>query len=108
MLRDLLQVVIDSELDLLAGNRVLSGKWADFFSHAVYDDAAFAVRAHQHVVVLALEAEFAGKVAHAQLAIARLDLLLADLTHVADCVCKKSVGQIAPPRNRDHLENGDV
>src|SRR6266567_4506100 len=108
LLRHLLQVVVNSQLNLLARNGVLGGKGPDFLSHAVHDDAALAVGTHQDVVVLPFEAELAGKVTHAQLAIAGFDLLLADLAHVADGVREKSVWQIAPPRNRDHLENRDV
>src|ERR1700721_1083390 len=51
---DLLQVVVDGELNLFAGNRFLLSKVAelfDFLADAVDDDAPHAVRAGQDVVV---------------------------------------------------------
>src|SRR5580658_687892 len=66
---DLLQVVVDGELNLFAGNGFLLGKVAelfDFLADAVDDNAAHAVGASQDVVVLALETGFSGEVARAE------------------------------------------
>src|SRR5580693_9326767 len=85
LLGDLLQVVVDSELNLLAGNRFLLSKVAEFFhffSDAIDDDAAHAVRAGQNVVVLALEPGFSGEVAWTEPPIACFDLLFADFADV--------------------------
>ena len=60
---DLLEIEIDGERDLFAGNRILLGKVIDFLADAVDDHAAHAVGAHQDFVVLALEAGFADDVA---------------------------------------------
>src|SRR5271165_6243851 len=68
LLGDLLQVVVDGELNLFAGDGLLLRETAEvfhFFAYAVNDDAAHAVSAGQDVVVLAFEAGFSGKVAGA-------------------------------------------
>jgi len=49
-------------------------------------------RCHQDIVVLPFEANFR-KVAHAQLAVARFDLLFADLTYVPDGMRRKPFGR---------------
>src|SRR6267142_1547970 len=108
LLRHLLQVVVDRQLNLLAGNGFLRGQGSDFLSHAVDDDAALSVGAHQDIVVLPFEAKLPGKVAHAQLAVARFDLLFADLTYVPDGMRQKAVREVAAPRNGNHLEHRDV
>ena len=71
---NLLQIVIDGQRDLLAGNRFLGGEAANFFANAVDDHAAHAVGADQLVVVLAFEAGFSGQVARTEFAIAGFDL----------------------------------
>ena len=110
MLGHLLQVEVDTELNLFARNGFLFGKPHVFhlFADTVDNHAALAVRAHQDVVVLALEAELAGKVAGAKLAIAGFDLLLADFTHVAHGVREEAVGQIAAAGNGNHFEHRDI
>src|SRR5579885_2383108 len=80
----------------------------NFFADAVDDDAAHAVRAHQNVVVLALEAGFADHVTWAQFAAAGFDLLFADFTDVPGGVRHKSIGQITTARNREHFQHGNV
>jgi len=77
-----LQIVVNGQLNLFAGDRILLGKVIDFFADAIDDDAAHAVRAHQDVVVLTFEAGFADDVTRAELAVARFDLLFADFTDV--------------------------
>ena len=67
MLGDLLQVVVNGELNLLAGNGFLGREAVDFFADAVDDDAAHAVGALQQIVVLAFQPRFADEVAGAQL-----------------------------------------
>src|SRR5205823_13370901 len=57
----LLQIVVNAELNLFAGDGFLSGEVRDFLADAIYNDASLAVGALQNVVVLLLEAEFAGK-----------------------------------------------
>src|SRR5262245_22306298 len=86
LLGNLLQVAIDGQLNLLARNGLLAGQAIDFLPDAIDDDTAHAVSAHQDVVVLALEPRFAAEVARAQLAVARLDLLLADFSYVSGSV----------------------
>ena len=54
------------------------------------------------------EAEFAGEVAHAQSAIAGIDLLLADLTHIAHGMSKKTAREITAAGDGDHFEHRDV
>ena len=105
---DLLQVIVNAELNLLAGNGFLRGEVSDLLADAVYDDAALAVGALQQIVVLKLQAEFAGKVARPQLAVARFDLLFADFTHVAHGVGEEASGEVTPPRNGDHFEDRNV
>src|SRR5271154_6271268 len=86
LLGDLLQVVVDGELNLLAGNGLLLGKvtkFFDFLADAIDDHAPHAVSARQDVVVLALETSFSGEVAWAEPSIAGFDLLLADFPDVA-------------------------
>src|SRR4029077_6823434 len=53
-------------------------------------------------------AKLPGKVAHTQLAVARFDLLFADLTYVPDGMRQKTVREVAAPRNGNHLEHRDV
>ena len=110
MFGDELQVIVNAELNLFAGDGFLLGKphVLHFFADAVYDHAAFAVRAHQDVVVLSLEAAFAREVAGAELAVAFFDLLLADLAHVAHGMREEALGLIAPPRNGNHFEHRNV
>src|SRR6266568_2506421 len=108
LLGDLLQVVVNAELNLFAGNGFLKGKLSDLFTDAIYDDAALAVGALQQIVVLLLETEFARKVAWPKPAVARIDLLFADLTHIAHGVRQETSGEVAPPLNGDHFEDGNV
>ncbi len=83
LLRDLLQIVVDGQLNLFAGNGFLSGEAIHFLANAVYDHAAHAVRALKQVVVLALQSGLSREVSGAELAVARFNLLLADFTNVA-------------------------
>ncbi len=108
MLGNPLQVKVDGQLDLLAGNCVLRGQGPHFLSHTVHDNAALAVSTHQDVVVLPLEAEFAGEVTHAQLAVACFDLLLAHFTYVSRGVSEESARQITPAGDGNHFEDRDV
>src|SRR5580692_10449075 len=111
LLGDLLQIVVDGELNLLAGNRFLLGKVPklfDFFANAVDDDAAHAVGAGQDVVVLALEAGFSGEVARAETAITGFDLLLADFADVPAGVGHEPAWPIAAPLNHQHFQQRNI
>jgi len=111
LLGDLLQIVVDGELNLLAGNRFLFGKVPkifDFFADAVDDHAAHTVGARQDVVVLALETGFSGEVAGAKSAITGFDLLLADFANVSAGVRHEAARKIATSLDHEHFEEGDV
>src|SRR5277367_2314324 len=108
---DLLQIVVDGELNLLAGNGFLLSKVAellDFFADTVEDNAAHAVGAGQNVIVLALEAGFSGEVAWTEAAIAGFDLLLADFADVPAGVGHEAAGQIAAALNHQHFKKRSV
>src|SRR5262249_28304209 len=70
---DLLQIHVNAELDLLAWDGILLCEVIDFLADGIDDDAAHAVAAHQDVVVLALQAEFANNVARTQFTVAVFD-----------------------------------
>ncbi len=91
-LRDRLKVVVDAELNLLAGDGFLGREAVDLFADAVDDDPAHAVGALQDVVIFALEAGFADEIAGAELAVAVFDLIFADFTDVAAGVRHEAVG----------------
>jgi hypothetical protein len=82
----LLQIVINGELNLLAGDRFLLRETADFLANAVDDHAAHSVRANQQIIILTLETRFAGHVARTQFSVAGFDLLLADFPYVTGSV----------------------
>ena len=108
---DLLQVVVDGELNLLAGNRFLLSKVAElfhFFADAVDDNAAHAVRAGQDVVVLALETGFSGEVAWTEPAIAGFDLLFADFADIPAGVGHEATRKITAALNHQHFKKRDV
>ena len=108
LLGDLLQIVIDGERDLFAGNGLLRGEAADFFAHAVDDHAPHAVRAHQRIVVLLFEAGFSREVARTQLAIAIFDLLFTDFADVPAGMAHKAVRQIAAAVYHEHFQQRNV
>src|SRR6202166_1401030 len=108
LFRDLLQVVINGELNLLAGDGFLRGEAADFFTDAVDDDAAHAVGAHQKIVVLFFQAGFSGEVAWPEAPIAGFNLLLAYFTDVAAGVSHKSAWKVTAAGDGNHFENGNI
>src|SRR5467141_662657 len=65
LLGSLLEVVVDSQLDLLAGNGFLSGQTVHFFADAVHHHAAHTVRTLKQVVVLAFKAGLSREVSGA-------------------------------------------
>ena len=105
---DLLQIEINGELNLFAGNGILLRKVIHFLADAVDDDAAHAVGAHQDVVVLALETGFADHVAGTQFAVAGFDLLFAGFTDVPGGVGEEAIGHITAARNGEHFEYGNI
>ncbi len=108
LLGNLLQVVINGQLNLLARDGFLSGEAVYLFTDAVHDHAPHAVRALKQVVVLALQAALSSEVTGAELAVARFDLLLADFTDVARSMGEESVRQIAPAGDGNHFQDGNV
>ena len=108
LFRHLLQVVVDSQLNLLARNRFLRGQPPHFLTHAVHNHAPHPVRAHQQIVVLPFQSGLAREIAGPKSAVARFDLLFADFSHVSFGVSHESTGNISPPRNRNHFQYGDV
>ena len=83
LLGDGLQVVVDGQLDRLAGNGVGLLEPAHFAAHAIDDHAAHAVHAHQLLVVLVFQAGLADDVAGTIAAVARFDLIRAHFAHVS-------------------------
>ena len=99
LLGNRLQIVVDGQLNLFAGDGILLGKVIDFFPDAVDDDAAHAVRAHQDVVVLTFESGFAD---------AGFDLLFTDFTDVPAGMAHESAGHVAAAGDREHFQNGKI
>ena len=108
---DLLQVVVDGELNLFAGNGFLLSETAEIFdllANAVDDDAAHAVGAGEDVVVLALETGFSGEISGAEAAIAGFDLLLADFADVPAGVRHEAAGKITAALDHEHFEQRNI
>src|SRR5258708_34347213 len=83
LLRNFLQVVINGQQNLFARNGFLSGQALLFLANTVYNYPAHSVRALEQVVVLAFQAGLPYEVAGAELAVSRLNLLLADFNALA-------------------------
>ena len=103
-----LQVVIDGQLDRLAGHRVFLLQPSNFAADAVYDHAARPVHAHQRVVVLPLQSGFSGNVAGAQHPVAVFDVLLGNLAHVTDGVGHESARRVAAAVHHQHFQYRQV
>src|SRR5260370_21840792 len=95
-------------MNVIGGNSFLSGQALHFFADTVYDDAPHAVRALKQVIVLTFQAGFSDEVAGAELAVARLHLLLADFTDVARSMSEEAARQVTPPRNGNHFQDRHV
>src|SRR5712675_296486 len=104
LLRDLLQVVIDGELNLLARDSFLGRQVVHFFADAVHHHSPHAVRALQQIIILTLEAGFAHEVAGPEASVAGFDLLLADFAHVPARVRHESARQIPSPVHHQHFQ----
>ncbi len=105
---DGLQVVVDGQLDGLAGNGFHVVERAHGFADAVDDDAAHAVGAFELVVVFALESGFADDVAGAVVPVALLELLRGHLTDVADRVGEHLAVLVAAALDHHQFEHGQV
>ena len=75
---------------------------------AVDDYAPHAVRALEQVVVLALQAGLSGKVAGAEFAIARFNLLLAYFTDVTRGMGQEAARQIPAAGDGNHFQDWNV
>ncbi len=83
------------------------GQNAALVAEAVHFHAALAVRAHQDVVVLALDAVLADDVALVEAReLGRIQIALADFAHVPDHVRGQPVARIQPMLGVNHLEFG--
>ena len=105
---DGLQIVIDRQLNRLAGNRFDVVESAHGLADAVDDDAAHAVGAFEGFVVLALEAGFADDVAGAVVAVALVELLRRNFTDVADRVREHFAVRVAAALNHHQFEHGKI
>ena len=96
--RDRLQIQIERQLQVVAGRGLGALEHFALAAGTIHHHAALAVDAHQHVVILALEAGFADDVA---LRIFRelgsVQLLLGDLADVADGVRGEAIARIQAP-----------
>src|SRR5260370_23238930 len=90
LVRNFLKVVINGQQNLFARNGFLSGQALLFLANTVYNHTAHSVRSLEQVVVLSFQAGLPDEVAGAELAVARLNLLLADFTDIA-----RSLGEAA-------------
>src|SRR5438105_15596364 len=79
-----LQIQIDGEPQIVAGNRVNRSHRADFPAPAVYDDAPHSVLSGKHLIVLTFYAELAPHISRAIVAVRLGDHVLGYLTHVTD------------------------
>src|SRR5260370_10314815 len=95
-------------MNVIGGNSFLSGQALHFFADTVYDDAPHAVCGLKEVIVLTFQAGFSDEVAGAELAVARLHLLLADFTDVARSMSEEAARQVTPPRNGNHFQDRNV
>src|SRR5258708_34272601 len=103
LLRNFLQVVINGQQNLFARNGFLSGQALLFLANTVYNYTAHSVRALEQAVVLAFQAGLPDEVAGAELAVARLNLLLADFTDIAPSVGAEAPRHISPPGTQNHF-----
>src|SRR6266853_562040 len=108
LLRNFLQVVINGQQNLFARNGFLSGQALLFLANTVYNYTAHSVRALEQVVVLAFQAGLPDEVAGAELAVARLNLLLADFTDIARSVGEEAARQISPAGDGNHFQDRNV
>ncbi len=103
--RRALQIVVDGQLQVLAGHRVLRPEKAHFAAVAVDDHIARAVLPAQHLVVHLFHAGLAHHIARLVGSVARSGSdLFADFAHIADQVRRKSVARIEPPLLFDGLQ----
>ncbi len=100
-----LQVKIDGELELLAGNSLHVAERADFLAAAVDQHLARAVLAHQNIVVVLLDARHAHDVARViQLPLRLGQHVFAHLSDVADDMRHESVLRIQAAMDGDDVK----
>ena len=105
--RGALQVNVDGQLQVLAGDGVLGAQVAHLAPMTVHHHVARAVLATQQLVIGLLNAGLAHHVARFVGRIARVvQILLAHLAHVADQVGRKAVARIKPALHVDRLQLG--
>ncbi len=104
-----LQIKIDGELELFAGNRLHVAERAHFLAAAVDQHLARAVLAHQDIVVILLDPRHADDVARVvQLPLRLGQHVFAHLADVADDVRHESVARIQAAVNGDGVELGQL
>ena len=107
--RRALQIVVDGQLQVSAGNRMLRAQDAHFAAVAVDDHILRAVLAAQQLVVGLLDAGFAHHVARLVGGIARIvQVFFADLTDVADQMRCVAVTGIEAPLFFERVEFGQL
>src|SRR5664279_3747290 len=104
-----LQIKIDGELELFAGNRGHVAEGAHFLATTVDQHLARAVLAHQNIVVVLLDPRHADDVARVvQLPLRLSQHVFAHLADVADNVGHESVAGIEAAVNGDGVELGQL
>ena len=108
-LRRALQIVVDGQLQVLAGNGVLNAEVAHFAAVAVDNHFARTVLPAQQLVVCLFHARLAHHVARLVVGEARIiQIVFAHLAHIADQVRGKTIARIEPALFIDGFELGQL
>ena len=102
-----LQIQVDRELNVFAGNGRLVADNLPYLAAIVHHHLPLAVHAHERIVVLALDAEFADHIALTVFGeLGRVQFLFADFAGVPDHVRRHAVLRIQAPLRRNEHQLG--